>query len=82
VPVPEPDARWTEKLSLTEQTAAKPDLTRERCLFAERCPHVMDRCWVKRPAMIDVRPGQEALCFLYGPGSGYSVPTPSEKASG
>jgi oligopeptide/dipeptide ABC transporter ATP-binding protein len=74
VPVPEPDARWTERITMPEQTAAQAGLTHERCLFAERCPSVMERCWVERPVMIDVRAGQEARCFLYGPDEVKRVP--------
>jgi peptide/nickel transport system ATP-binding protein len=66
VPVPDPDARWGERIEGTEQTAPVRTLSRDRCLFAERCPHVMERCWAARPAMMPVRPGQTASCFLYG----------------
>ena len=40
--------------------------SRDRCLFAERCPHVMDRCWQARPATLPVREAQTAACYLYG----------------
>jgi peptide/nickel transport system ATP-binding protein len=65
LPVPEPEARWSERLSVGEGDGDERSLTRERCLFAERCPHVMERCWVERPELLSVRAGQEARCFLY-----------------
>jgi oligopeptide/dipeptide ABC transporter ATP-binding protein len=66
VPVPDPDRRWTERIGVSEQTAEVRSRSRERCLFAERCPHVMDRCWQARPATLPVREGQTAACYLYG----------------
>jgi len=65
VPVPDPDRRWTERITVSEQTAAVKSHSRERCLFAERCPHVMDQCWQERPTMRPAREGQLARCFLY-----------------
>jgi peptide/nickel transport system ATP-binding protein len=35
------------------------------CRFAPRCPHVMPVCTGETPAMIQVRPGHEAACYLY-----------------
>ncbi len=67
LPIPEPEARWTERLSFGENDGDERAFTRERCLFAERCPHVMERCWDNRPDLIAVRAGQDARCFLYGP---------------
>jgi oligopeptide/dipeptide ABC transporter ATP-binding protein len=67
LPVPEPEARWTERLSFGEGDGDERTYTRERCLFAERCPHVMERCWGERPVLVPVRSGQDAHCFLYGP---------------
>lgn len=67
VPVPDPDQRWTSKVEVSEQTAPVKSLSRDRCLFAERCPYVMDRCWEKRPAMYPVRQEQAAACYLHDP---------------
>jgi oligopeptide/dipeptide ABC transporter ATP-binding protein len=69
LPVPEPSARWKERLTVTEQTAESASPSRARCLFAERCRYVMDQCWRTRPEMMPVRDGQSASCFLYGPAS-------------
>ena len=49
LPSADPDVRWTDRMTDTEQTTAKPSPERTRCLFAERCPHVMDRCWHEVP---------------------------------
>ncbi len=66
VPVPDPDARWGDRLEVTEQTAEVRSASRDRCLFAERCPHVMKHCWAARPAMMPAPSGQLAACYLYG----------------
>jgi oligopeptide/dipeptide ABC transporter ATP-binding protein len=66
VPVPDPDARWTDRIEVSEQTAEVKSASRDRCLFAERCPHVMQKCWEARPAMMEARAGQVAACYLYG----------------
>jgi oligopeptide/dipeptide ABC transporter ATP-binding protein len=49
LPSPDPDIRWSDRMTDTEQTSAKVDGGRQRCLFAERCPRVMDRCWSEVP---------------------------------
>jgi oligopeptide/dipeptide ABC transporter ATP-binding protein len=67
LPSPDPDVRWTERLTLTEQTAERQDAGRARCLFAERCPQVMERCWEEIPEPYAVRAEQWARCFLYDP---------------
>ena len=53
IPTPDPRRRWEEDLSsapLAEIGVSKVH-SRERCLFADRCPQVMDRCWGTRPAL-------------------------------
>lgn len=35
------------------------------CLFAPRCPRVMDHCRVETPPLQEVRPGHWAACHLY-----------------
>ena len=49
LPSPDPDVRWTDRMTDTEQTSALADPGRTRCLFAERCAHVMERCWHEVP---------------------------------
>ena len=53
IPTPDPRRRWEEDLSgapLAEIGVSKVH-SRERCLFADRCPQVMDQCWGARPAL-------------------------------
>ena len=37
------------------------------CVFAPRCPAVMDRCTAQRPPAYDLGAGHQAACFLRGP---------------
>jgi oligopeptide/dipeptide ABC transporter ATP-binding protein len=82
VPVPDPDARWTDRLEVSEQTAEVKSASRDRCLFAERCPHVMDHCWQARPAMMPARPGQVAACYLYGSAEHEETASPAVEPAG
>ncbi len=67
IPSPDPDKRWANaaipasELDLVS-TARK--LDRDRCLFAERCPFVMEECWQHRPQLIRIDK-QEAACVIY-----------------
>jgi peptide/nickel transport system ATP-binding protein len=76
LPIPDPSARWEERLPLADSRPEGEVYTRERCLFAERCPYVFDRCRTERPELLAIPSGQEARCFLYdnAPVSG-STPT-------
>lgn len=68
IPSPDPDEGW-DRLSIARHDAsAERLLSRDRCLFAERCPHVMDVCWQSRPATYAAHQ-QRATCFLYRPGA-------------
>ena len=53
IPTPDPRRRWEEDLSSAPlaEIGVSEVQTRERCLFADRCPQVMDRCWGARPAL-------------------------------
>jgi oligopeptide/dipeptide ABC transporter ATP-binding protein len=53
IPTPDPRRRWEEDLSGTPlaEIGVSEVHSRERCLFAARCPQVMDRCWGARPAL-------------------------------
>ena len=46
-----------------------PDLSRipVGCPFADRCPHVMDRCRETRPALSEIAPGHSRACHLDDP---------------
>ena len=73
IPTPDPRRRWEEDLSSAplaeiELGAAA---SRDRCLFADRCPQVMERCYGARPRlqnpdMDDESSAQrEVACYLY-----------------
>ena len=44
------------------------DLTRPSagCKFASRCSRCMDICRVRKPVLIEAKPGHRVACFLYG----------------
>lgn len=73
IPTPDPRQRWAEDLSgapLAEIGLSEVH-SRERCLFADRCPQVMDRCWGARPILAppnadnaDTR-RRDVACHLY-----------------
>lgn len=60
---PEPFREEEIVINASEQL---PDLTdeRPRCLFADRCPKVMDICRHQKPPVIDLH-GRKVMCFLY-----------------
>jgi oligopeptide/dipeptide ABC transporter ATP-binding protein len=66
IPSPDPDERW-HGMPPSRQTAPTGRLeSRDRCLFAERCPYVMDRCWQARPPIHSFGQ-QRAACYLHRP---------------
>jgi len=76
IPTPDPRRRWQEDLSgapLTEslETEGASTPNRDRCLFADRCPQVMERCWEARPvlrasaAQAASATRREVACYLY-----------------
>ncbi|HEY7031625.1 MAG TPA: ABC transporter ATP-binding protein [Thermomicrobiales bacterium] len=68
IPSPDPDETW-DRLGLARHEAPPGRLlSRDRCLFAERCPHVMDICWQSRPQSYPAG-SQHAACYLYRPGA-------------
>jgi peptide/nickel transport system ATP-binding protein len=48
IPVADPSRRWQQGLAAAPEAGA-PVETRERCLYAERCPVVRDMCWRQQP---------------------------------
>ena len=76
IPVADPEQRWSEDLQVTSEAVAptaapileegrsRRGAGRERCLYAERCPHAMDICWSKRPALA-THAGRQVACHLY-----------------
>ncbi len=67
IPSPDPDDRATGPIFARNAAPGGQLVSRERCLFAERCPHVMESCWQKRPPMYPVG-SQRAACYLHEPG--------------
>lgn len=67
IPSPDPDDRATGPTFARNAAPEDRLLSRDRCLFAERCPHVMETCWQKRPPMYAVG-AQRAACYLHEPG--------------
>jgi len=70
VPVPNPKQRWKEALTDSGEISVYRTPNRDRCLFAERCPQVMDICWKTRPSLEKPsKPGiestNEVACHLY-----------------
>lgn len=68
VPNPDPGQRQ----QITDGAAAMIDTNAlavrdNACVFAERCPHVMDVCRAQRPQMIAVHDDQRSACFLQSP---------------
>ncbi|MCY3833266.1 MAG: ABC transporter ATP-binding protein [Chloroflexi bacterium] len=76
IPTPDPRRRWEEDLSsapLSEiggaTVASAPN--RDHCLFADRCPQVMEKCWAARPvlrapaARAADAAHRDVACYLY-----------------
>jgi len=64
IPSPDPDQRWDRAMIANNIAPLDTRARRDRCLFAERCPHVMPVCWNERPAMRSVGT-QHLACHLY-----------------
>lgn len=73
IPTPDPRRRWKEDLSgapLAEIGVSEAH-SRDRCLFADRCPQVMERCWGARPALAPASADdadsrrRDVACHLY-----------------
>ncbi len=61
IPVPDPKQRWNEILTDSGEISTYRSPNRDRCLFAERCPKVMDICWKSRPSL-ETPINQEIVC--------------------
>ena len=64
IPSPDPDKRWGETAFASNPAPPGAQISRNRCLFAERCPHVMPICWAERPPMYAAGE-QRVACYLY-----------------
>ena len=65
LPSSDPKHRWQERVSITPPPEGDDEADANRCLYADRCPSVMPRCWKARPGVYTISPGQQAECFLY-----------------
>ena len=73
IPTPDPRRRWEEDLSGAPlaEIGVSEVRSRDRCLFADRCPQVMERCWGARPALAPPSaddadsPRRDVACHLY-----------------
>lgn len=75
IPDPDPDRRWQERLSDRQAEHGGPTpavaqlLQRRRgrryCVFADRCPHVMEVCVERQPPPFPIGAEHDAACFLY-----------------
>ena len=73
IPTPDPRRRWREDLSDAPlaEIGYGARAGRDRCLFADRCPQVMDKCWGARPRLqppniVDAASAKrDVACYLY-----------------
>lgn len=65
VPSQNPRNRWAGKRTTNAVEASELHVSANACVFAERCPHVMDICRTKRPPDFTVDGTHSAACFLY-----------------
>jgi oligopeptide/dipeptide ABC transporter ATP-binding protein len=64
VPLPNPDHAWQRDIVVSDAVDAVPEPT-SGCLFANRCPYVMDVCRTTRPPLFRTAPKRVAACFRY-----------------
>jgi oligopeptide/dipeptide ABC transporter ATP-binding protein len=79
IPSPDPDEKWDRLAAAPHEIPPARILSRDRCLFAERCPHVMEMCWHSRPASYPAN-AQRAACFLYRPGAAVALAPVAKEA--
>ncbi|GAB4523130.1 MAG: dipeptide ABC transporter ATP-binding protein [Anaerolineae bacterium] len=60
VPVPDPRARSV--MNELKGEVANPANPPSGCYFHPRCPHVIERCKVERPALEEIEPGRYVRC--------------------
>ena len=63
IPQPDPKNRWGSEPP--QQNWEISDIQITGCKFADRCPAVMDRCNLARPAQYLIGPQQLTTCFLH-----------------
>ncbi|MEI8121618.1 MAG: ABC transporter ATP-binding protein [bacterium] len=53
-----------DRLTSIEGQVPSPLAYPSGCRFADRCPHVFDRCRRELPSLFDISPGHRSACFL------------------
>lgn len=68
VPIPDPRARWKERLSVEIATfrEARPETG---CPYYPRCPYVTEECKQVEPTLLEVEEGHKVACIMYTKGS-------------
>jgi oligopeptide/dipeptide ABC transporter ATP-binding protein len=59
--VPDPYGEWLPRWDFQEKEA----VSTTGCRYSYRCPHAMDKCFLKEPRLIEYGGGRVA-CYLYG----------------
>ena len=65
IPNPDSTAKKRRKNVLTGDVPS-PINPPDGCRFHTRCPHVMDRCRLQEPPLLERKKGHRVACFLYG----------------
>jgi oligopeptide/dipeptide ABC transporter ATP-binding protein len=63
IPVADPNQSWNNTEMVGEAQLATAALT--GCRFADRCPHVMEKCHASIPPLFRLEANRAASCFLY-----------------
>jgi peptide/nickel transport system ATP-binding protein len=73
IPLPDPNRRWGENViaASTDESEA----SRQGCMFASRCPHVMDICRTSVPPLFQSSTHRAASCFLVPMATNADLPT-------
>jgi len=61
IPLPNPDLPWG---AVQDSRRSEAGDSRDGCLFADRCPHVMGICRRVRPPLFRTQPSRAAACHL------------------
>jgi oligopeptide/dipeptide ABC transporter ATP-binding protein len=72
IPLPDPNRRWGEHV--VSATVDESQASRTGCLFASRCPHVMERCGREVPPLYLTDPHRADACFLAPLGANSELP--------
>ncbi len=65
MPVPDPRARWREKIDLATIESFKKLKTEKGCIYFARCSYAMEKCKDEMPPLSEVSPGRKVACFLF-----------------